>query len=160
MGTTGAAMILIRPLLVTNSERKSKVHTVLFFIAIVANCGGLLTPLGDPPLFLLYLRGAPFTWFFELLPEWLFINISLLLIYYIVDLYFYKREAPEDIKQDLEKKILTSARNSITVMQCCSEEKQTTEAEKTLRLVKQYSGLRAACNVLTLNFKLFSLLPI
>ena len=105
MGTTGAAMILIRPLLVTNSERKNKVHTVLFFIAIVANCGGLLTPLGDPPLFLLYLRGAPFIWFFELLPEWLFINISLLSIYYLVDLYFYKREAPEDILYDLEKKM-------------------------------------------------------
>ena len=105
MGTTGAAMILIRPLLVTNSERKNKIHTVLFFIAIVANCGGLLTPLGDPPLFLLYLRGAPFTWFFELLPEWLFINISLLLIYYIADSYFYKREAPEDIKLNLEKKM-------------------------------------------------------
>lgn len=105
MGTTGAAMLLIRPLLVTNAERKNKVHTVLFFIAIVANCGGLLTPLGDPPLFLLYLRGAPFTWFFELLPEWLFINISLLLVYYIADLYFYKREAPEDIQLDLERRM-------------------------------------------------------
>lgn len=105
MGTTGAAMILIRPLLVTNAERKNKVHTVLFFIAIVANCGGLLTPLGDPPLFLLYLRGAPFTWFLGLLPEWLFINISLLLVYYMADLYFYKRETPADIQYDLEKKM-------------------------------------------------------
>src|SRR5690606_6137821 len=56
MGTTGAAMLLIRPVIRTNAQRKYKVHTILFFIAIVANCGGLLTPLGDPPLFLLYLR--------------------------------------------------------------------------------------------------------
>ena len=53
MGTTGAAMLLIRPVIKTNMERKFKVHTILFFIAIVANCGGMLTPLGDPPLFLL-----------------------------------------------------------------------------------------------------------
>lgn len=92
MGTTGAAMLLIRPLLHTNKERKFKVHTVLFFIGIVANCGGLLTPLGDPPLFMLYLRGVPFTWFFTLLPEWAFANILLLLIYFIVDTRYYGRE--------------------------------------------------------------------
>ena len=51
-----------------NRNRKQKVHTILFFIAIVANCGGLLTPLGDPPLFMMYLRGAPFEWFFHLIP--------------------------------------------------------------------------------------------
>ncbi|MFH1322202.1 MAG: sodium:proton antiporter [Bacteroidota bacterium] len=102
MGTTGAAMLLIRPLLVTNANRKKTVHTVLFFIAVVANCGGLLTPLGDPPLFLLYLRGAPFTYFFQFLPEWLFINGALLLIYYLVDSYCYKRERPEDIAIDKE----------------------------------------------------------
>ena len=59
VGTTGAAMLLIRPLLNTNSERRYRVHTVLFTILIVANCGGLLTPLGDPPLFLGFLRGMP-----------------------------------------------------------------------------------------------------
>ena len=100
MGTTGAAMLLIRPLLKTNSQRKFKVHTVLFFIAIVANAGGLLTPLGDPPLFLLYLRGVPFDWFFSLTPEWLFINGSLLLIYFLFDTYHYKKEKPEDIQLD------------------------------------------------------------
>ncbi|NWF89694.1 MAG: sodium:proton antiporter, partial [Ignavibacteriaceae bacterium] len=60
MGTTGASMLLIRPLIYTNKEREFKIHTILFFIGIVANCGGLLTPLGDPPLFMMYLRGAPF----------------------------------------------------------------------------------------------------
>jgi Na+/H+ antiporter NhaD/arsenite permease-like protein len=100
MGTTGAAMLLIRPLIKTISERKYKTHTILFFIAIVANCGGLLTPLGDPPLFLLYLRGAPFTWFFNLAVEWAFVNGLLLLIYLLVDTYYYKKESPENIKFD------------------------------------------------------------
>jgi Na+/H+ antiporter NhaD/arsenite permease-like protein len=100
MGTTGAAMLLIRPVIKTNSQRKFKVHTILFFIAIVANCGGLLTPLGDPPLFLLYLRGAPFDWFFHLLPEWAFVNAMLLGIYFMVDTYFYKREPAECILFD------------------------------------------------------------
>ncbi|MGE5796205.1 MAG: sodium:proton antiporter, partial [Ignavibacteria bacterium] len=71
IGTTGAAMLLIRPVIQTNKEREFKVHTILFFIGIVANCGGLLTPLGDPPLFMMYLRGAPFAWFFSLFLEWL-----------------------------------------------------------------------------------------
>ena len=63
IGTTGAAMLLIRILLEINQQRKHKVHTVLFFIALVANCGGILSPLGDPPLFMLFLRGADFFWF-------------------------------------------------------------------------------------------------
>ncbi len=92
IGTTGAAMILIRPLLTINLDRKYKIHTVLFFIAIVANCGGLLTPLGDPPLFLLYLRGAPFTWFFKLIPEWIFVNSTLLITYYLIDIYYFKKK--------------------------------------------------------------------
>src|SRR5574344_1044697 len=71
MGTTGAAMLLIRPLINTNAERKHKVHTILLFIAIVANCGGLLTPLGDPPLFLLFQKGASFTWWLQnMTGEW------------------------------------------------------------------------------------------
>ena len=82
MGTTGAAMLLIRPLIATNKQRKHKVHTILFFIALVANCGGLLTPLGDPPLFMLYLRGVPFTWFLQLFPEWLFVGTVLLMLYF------------------------------------------------------------------------------
>jgi Na+/H+ antiporter NhaD/arsenite permease-like protein len=85
-------MLLIRPLLTTNQQREHKVHTVLFFIALVANCGGLLTPLGDPPLFMLFLRGAEFTWFASLFPQWLFTGAILLLLYYIVDSFFYKKE--------------------------------------------------------------------
>ncbi len=100
MGTTGAAMLLIRPVIRTNSERKFKVHTILFFIAIVANAGGMLTPLGDPPLFLLYLRGAPFEWFFSLTKEWAFVNGILLLIYYLLDTYYHKKEPVVNIVKD------------------------------------------------------------
>ncbi len=100
MGTTGAAMLLIRPVIQTNKERKFKVHTILFFIGIVANCGGLLTPLGDPPLFMMYLRGAPFTWFFHLVPEWLITNLILLVIYFFVDTYYYKKEPHSAIISD------------------------------------------------------------
>ena len=100
MGTTGAAMLLIRPVIQTNKERSFKVHTILFFIGIVANCGGLLTPLGDPPLFMMYLRGAPFTWFFHLAPEWFVTNILLLIIYFFVDIYYYKKEPASAITRD------------------------------------------------------------
>ncbi|MCU7497241.1 MAG: sodium:proton antiporter [Ignavibacteria bacterium] len=100
MGTTGAAMLLIRPVIQTNKEREYKVHTILFFIGIVANCGGLLTPLGDPPLFMMYLRGASFSWFFSLFPEWLVTNLLLLIIYYFVDSYYHKKEKPERVRLD------------------------------------------------------------
>ena len=100
MGTTGAAMLLIRPVLTTNSQRKYTVHTVLFFIATVANCGGLLTPLGDPPLFMLYLRGAEFTWFLNLLPQWAFTGAALLVLYFFIDSYYYKKEDKTSIDAD------------------------------------------------------------
>ncbi len=100
MGTTGAAMLLIRPVIQTNKERTFKVHTILFFIGIIANCGGVLTPLGDPPLFMMYLRGAPFEWFFKLGVEWFFTNALLLIIYFFVDTYYYKKEPAEAIIRD------------------------------------------------------------
>ena len=103
MGTTGAAMLLIRPVINTNQERKFKVHTILFFIAVVANAGGMLTPLGDPPLFLLYLRGAPFSWFFNLLGPWLFVNTLLILIFFIIDSYYYTKEPTTAITRDKEQ---------------------------------------------------------
>jgi len=100
MGTTGAAMLLIRALIHTNKERKYKVHTILFFIGIVANCGGLLTPLGDPPLFMMYLRGAHFTWFLNLFPEWFVTNFLLIIIYFFVDTYYHKKEPGAAIESD------------------------------------------------------------
>lgn len=95
MGTTGAAMLLIRRLIEINKRRTYKTHTILFFIALVANCGGILTPLGDPPLFLLYLRGADFFWFMNLAPQWLFAGGLLMLIYYFTDRYYYAKEPAE-----------------------------------------------------------------
>lgn len=102
MGTTGAAMLLIRPVLATNQQRKYKVHTVLFFIALVANCGGLMTPLGDPPLFMLFLRGAAFTWFASMWVEWLFTGAVLLLLYFIADTYYYSKEEKAALQADAE----------------------------------------------------------
>lgn len=100
IGTTGAAMVFIRPLLSTNSERKYRVHTVVFFIFMVCNCGGLLLPVGDPPLFLGYLRGVPFEWTLRLWPYWLGVNALLLLIYYVWDRILYAREGIREIIRD------------------------------------------------------------
>ncbi len=102
IGTTGAAMLLIRPLLETNQERKHVVHTVVFFIFVVCNCGGCLLPIGDPPLFLGYLRNVPFFWTFNLWEPWLLCNGLLLLTYLLVDeLYFYQKETEADITRDI-----------------------------------------------------------
>ncbi|MBR2692621.1 MAG: sodium:proton antiporter [Thermoguttaceae bacterium] len=97
IGTTGAAMLLIRLLLDTNRERKYKVHTVIMFILTVCNCGGCLLPIGDPPLFLGYLRGVNFLWTMNLWREWLFVNAILIGFYFLWDsLWFYRKEAPLD----------------------------------------------------------------
>jgi Na+/H+ antiporter NhaD/arsenite permease-like protein len=100
IGTTGAAMLLIRPLLSTNAERRYKVHTALFFIFLVCNCGGLLLPIGDPPLFLGYLRGVPFNWTLRLWPYWLVVNFVLLAVYYFWDRIAYTREPLRAIVRD------------------------------------------------------------
>ncbi len=92
MGTTGAAMLMIRPFLRANKDRKNKTFMVCFFIFLVANIGGSLTPLGDPPLFLGFLRGVPFFWTFNLLPHMLICIVILLGLYYVMDLFYYKKE--------------------------------------------------------------------
>lgn len=99
-GTTGASMLLIRPLLQTNSERKHVAHTVVFFIFIVSNIGGCLLPIGDPPLFLGYLRGVPFFWTLALWREWAFMLAALLFIYYLWDSAAYRKEPPQAIVKD------------------------------------------------------------
>lgn len=100
VGTTGAAMLLIRPLLNINAERVHRRHTVVFTILTAANCGGLLTPLGDPPLFLGMLRGVPFTWTLSLFPEWLFVNAMLLTTYYLLDRRLHAKEPASAILDD------------------------------------------------------------
>jgi len=100
IGTTGASMLLIRPLLQTNQERRHVTHTVVFFIFLVSNIGGCLTPLGDPPLFLGYLAGVPFGWTFRLTVPWLTTVGLLLAIYYVWDSWAYSQETPQDRRED------------------------------------------------------------
>jgi Na+/H+ antiporter NhaD/arsenite permease-like protein len=92
IGTTGASVLLIRPLLRANAPRRDKAHIVVFFIFVVSNCGGLLTPLGDPPLYLGFLKGVPFDWTLALWPEWLIVNGLLLLIFNLWDQRALDRE--------------------------------------------------------------------
>lgn len=100
IGTTGASMVLIRPLLNTNKERKCVVHTVVFFIFIVSNIGGSLLPIGDPPLFIGYLRGVPFLWTLRLWVEWATLLVILLAVYYVWDRWAYNREEKVDLARD------------------------------------------------------------
>ena len=113
MGTTGAAMLLIRPLIRANSHRKNKVHVIVFFIFLVANIGGALTPLGDPPLFLGFLKGVNFFWTTSamFLPM-LFLVVSLLIIFFVLDTYFFKKENISiEIEENPEKLGLEGAFN-------------------------------------------------
>ena len=100
LGTTGASMLLIRPLLQTNRQRHHTTHTVVFFIFLVSNIGGLLTPLGDPPLFLGYLRGVPFVWTFRLWLPWLVAVSILLVVYFIWDSIVHPREPIRALERD------------------------------------------------------------
>lgn len=101
IGTTGAAMLLVRPLLETNKERRHVAHTLVFFIFMVCNCGGLLLPIGDPPLFLGYLEGVDFLWTLNLWKPWLFTNAVLLAVYWAWDTFLaHPRETPRDRTRD------------------------------------------------------------
>jgi len=100
MGTTGAAMLLIRPLLQTNRERTRVRHTVVFFIFLVCNIGGMLTPLGDPPLFLGYLQGVPFAWTLRLWPPWACQVAALLILYFVWETREYAREPAAALRRD------------------------------------------------------------
>ena len=103
IGTTGASMVLIRPLLQSNRERKYVRHTVVFFIFLVSNVGGVLLPIGDPPLFLGYLEGVPFLWTLRLFMPWAFCVSALLAVYYAWDRVAYAREDANDLADDARK---------------------------------------------------------
>ena len=100
IGTTGASMLLIRPMLQTNSERKRTLHIPIFFIFLVSNIGGLLTPLGDPPLFMGFIKGVPFFWTLRLLPMWAVMVGGVLLMFYLYDGYQYRKEENRDLIRD------------------------------------------------------------
>ena len=95
LGTTGASVLLIRPLLRANRRRKRVAHIVIFFIFIVGNCGGLLTPIGDPPLLLGYLKGVPFDWTLRLWPQWLALNGILLVVFNFWDQWALDKDEKE-----------------------------------------------------------------
>ena len=92
MGTTGASMLLVRPMLRANHWRKHKAHVFVFFIFLVSNMGGLLTPLGDPPLFLGFIHGVPFFWTLRLFPEYLFVSAIVLAVFVVVDMRLIRKE--------------------------------------------------------------------
>jgi Na+/H+ antiporter NhaD/arsenite permease-like protein len=115
MGTTGASMLLIRPLIRANDNRRHVAHVVVFFIFIVSNAGGSLTPLGDPPLFLGFLKGVDFFWTVShIFPETLFLVGSLLVIFYALDSWYYHRREefrPRDPTPDTPRVGFEGARN-------------------------------------------------
>ena len=103
IGTTGASMLLIRPLLQTNSERKHTIHIPIFFIFLVSNIGGCLTPLGDPPLFMGLIKGVPFFWTLRLFPLWALMVGGVLLMFTIYDSAQYRKEANRDLIRDRQR---------------------------------------------------------
>ncbi len=100
IGTTGASMLLVRPLLQINSERRHTTHTFVFFIFLVSNIGGCLLPIGDPPLFLGFLRGVPFLWTLRLFPLWLTAVGAVLAVYAVLEIIANRKESRRDIQLD------------------------------------------------------------
>src|SRR6266542_3058906 len=100
IGTTGASILLIRPLLRTNQQRVHRQHLVPFFILAVSNAGGLLTPLGDPPLLLGYLEGVPFLWTLRLFPYWILYVGVISVLMYLAERAAYRREPPQAKEKD------------------------------------------------------------
>ncbi|HWR81883.1 MAG TPA: sodium:proton antiporter [Candidatus Deferrimicrobium sp.] len=116
IGTTGASMVLIRPLLRTNSEREFTGHLPVFFIFIVSNIGGCLTPLADPPLFLGYLKGVPFLWTLSLYPIWLFTLTVVLALFFAWDTVAYRKESPAALQLDRERIAPLRVRGKINLL--------------------------------------------
>ncbi|AKF07991.1 sodium:proton antiporter [Sandaracinus amylolyticus] len=116
VGTTGASMLLIRTLLRTNKQRKNNTHVPFFFILIVSNCGGLLTPLGDPPLFLGYLRGVPFTWTLGLAPYWVLAVGYLVALFWVVDRRAYALETRDTLARDRAEAVPVRVGGAINVV--------------------------------------------
>jgi Na+/H+ antiporter NhaD and related arsenite permeases len=118
MGTTGAAMLLIRPLLRANAHRRYKVHTLVFFIFLVANIGGSLTPLGDPPLFLGFLKGVSFFWTTKhMFAEMLFAAAVLLILFFVLDAQLYIKEGrPATSAQDGKRRFRLGVEGGVNLL--------------------------------------------
>lgn len=105
VGTTGASMVMIRPVMRANRDRERKAHIIIFFIFLVSNIGGALTPLGDPPLFLGFLHNVPFFWVTTaILPHMLLTSAILFAIFYLLDSHYYRREKSRRAVQETETK--------------------------------------------------------
>src|SRR5699024_3010040 len=103
IGTTGASMLMVRPVLKMNSWRRRKAHIMVFFIFLVSNMGGILTPIGDPPLLMGFMRGIPFFWSLHLFPVLLFNMVILLFVFYHVDKRMYRKDIAEGRKPDISR---------------------------------------------------------
>lgn len=103
IGTTGASMLMIRPVIKMNSWRKRKRHIIIFFIFLVSNIGGCLTPIGDPPLLMGFMRGVPFFWSLQLLPLMIVNMTVLLFIFYWIDRRAYRKDIAQGLKPDISK---------------------------------------------------------
>lgn len=116
IGTTGAAMVLIRPLLRANSERRYNTHIVIFAIFVIANIGGLLTPLGDPPLFLGFLRGVDFFWTLRLLPQWALAVGATVAVFAAVDFHYYRKEPAKMRREDIADYVPLGVAGKVNVL--------------------------------------------
>ena len=103
IGTTGASMLMVRPVIKMNAWRKRRSHIMVFFIFLISNIGGCLTPIGDPPLLMGFMRGIPFFWSLHLLPVLLFNAVILLTIFYFLDRRAYRRDIADGLKPDISK---------------------------------------------------------
>lgn len=103
IGTTGASMLLVRPIIKMNAWRKRKSQIMIFFIFMISNMGGCLTPIGDPPLLMGFTRGVPFTWSLKLFPILLFNMVVLCVIFYLIDRLNYRKDIAEGCRPDLSK---------------------------------------------------------
>ncbi len=103
IGTTGASMLLVRPIIKMNAWRKRKSQIMIFFIFMISNMGGCLTPIGDPPLLMGFTRGVPFTWSLKLFPILLFNMVVLCIIFYFIDRLNYRKDIAKGCRPDLSK---------------------------------------------------------
>ena len=103
IGTTGASMLMVRPVIKMNAWRKRRSHIMVFFIFLISNIGGCLTPIGDPPLLMGFMRGVPFFWSLHLFPVLLFNVVILLTIFYFLDRRAYRKDIAEGLKPDISK---------------------------------------------------------
>ena len=113
IGTTGASMLLVRPMIQMNSWRRNKSHIMVFFIFLISNMGGCLTPIGDPPLLMGFMRGVPFQWSLRLFPILLFNMVILLMVFYFIDRKAYRKDIALGMRPDISKPTTTFKINGL-----------------------------------------------